>query len=149
VEKVKEVGTEIGSTVATKTGLAGTQPTTAPTSQPAAASTTAPPPPAAPAADAPKPGEPPKAVKFEWMVGRFPVGDLITEVINFLIIALAVFLLIVKLIGGTVKRVGGKAKPGEPTTKECPECLSIIPIKARRCSHCTAVLEPAPEAKTG
>ena len=82
--------------------------------------------------------------------GQYPIGDFIGELINFVILAFAVFILIVKIARrGMVKRVGGTPKPGEPTTKECPECLSIIPIKARRCSHCTAVLEQPPTAAAG
>ncbi len=95
-------------------------------------------PPAAPAADTVK------AVSFDWTVAGYPIGHFIGELINFVIIAFAIFILIVKLLGGMVKRVGGTPKPGEPTTKECPECLSVIPIKARRCSHCTAVLPEDP-----
>ena len=129
----------VGLTHAT-THPATTQAATAPAVVVAAA---APAPPPAPAA-----AEPAKAVQFEWMVGHYPIGHFIGELINFLILAFAVFILIVKLLGGMVKRVGGAPKPGEPTTRECPECLSIIPIKARRCSHCTAVLEVPPEGAT-
>jgi hypothetical protein len=130
---------------AAKVGLASTQPTTAPTTaasttQPVAAVAATPPPPPAAAA------EPAKAVQFEWMVGRYPIGNFIGELINFIIVAFAIFILIVKLLGGVMKRAGGTPAPGEPTTKECPECLSVIPAKARRCSHCTAVLEAPPVA---
>ena len=102
---------------------------------------TPPAPPAPPAAPAP---EAVKAVDFTWVVAGYPIGHFIGELINFVIIAFAIFILIVKLLGGMVKRVGGTPKPGEPTTKECPECLSIIPVRARRCSHCTAVLPADP-----
>jgi large conductance mechanosensitive channel len=74
------------------------------------------------------------------MIGRFKIGDFIGQVINFVLIALAVFLVIVKLLGSVMKRAGGTPAPTEPTTKECPLCLSVIPIKARRCAHCTADL---------
>ncbi len=105
--------------------------------QAAVAAQAAPPaPPAPPAADTVK------AVNFDWTVAGYPIGHFVGELINFVIIAFAIFILIVKLLGGMVKRVGGTPKPGEPTTKECAECLSIIPIKARRCSHCTAA-QPA------
>ena len=68
------------------------------------------------------------------------IGNFIGELINFVLIALAVFLVIVKLLGSVMKRVGGTAAPSEPTTKECPYCLSLIPSKARKCSQCTADL---------
>lgn len=62
-------------------------------------------------------------------------GLFINNVINFLIIALVIFLI--------VKQVNRLQKPqpaGAPTTKECPFCLSAIPIKATRCPHCTSQL---------
>lgn len=77
-------------------------------------------------------------------IGKFKVGDLLSEIINFLIIAAAVFIVIVKLLGTVMKKAAGSTPPapGEPTTKECPMCLSVIPIKARKCAHCTSDLEP-------
>ena len=95
-----------------------------------------PPPPPHPADDA-------KPVQIDFkLFGVIPVGKFLTELINFIILAFAVFIMMVKLLGGVMKKVKGPEKPGEPTTRECPECLSIIPIKARRCSHCTAVIVP-------
>ncbi len=79
----------------------------------------------------------PRAVQFQWMIGRYPVGHLIGEAVNFTVLSFVVFLVIVKLLGGMVPLPG---TAGRPATRECPECLSIIPTGARRCSHCTAVL---------
>ena len=81
-------------------------------------------------------------IKIDLMVGPVPVGKFIGALLNFFIVAFAVFLMVVKLMGGVMKRMNKPAAPGEPTTRECPECLSIIPIKARRCSHCTAEIPP-------
>jgi len=81
-------------------------------------------------------------VQIDFKIGPVPVGKFVTELINFIILAFAVFIMMVKLLGGVMKKVKGPEVPGEPTTRECPECLSIIPIKARRCSHCTAVIVP-------
>jgi large conductance mechanosensitive channel len=67
-------------------------------------------------------------------------GLFIGAVINFLIVAAVIFAIIVKLLGTIVKRAAPPAAPSEPTQKECPLCLSNIPIKARKCSHCTADL---------
>jgi large conductance mechanosensitive channel len=61
-------------------------------------------------------------------------GQLITDVINFLIIAFAVFLLVRQ-----VNKLKA-APPADPTTRECPHCLMSIPIKASRCAHCTSPL---------
>ncbi|HLE72906.1 MAG TPA: large-conductance mechanosensitive channel protein MscL [Anaerolineales bacterium] len=62
-------------------------------------------------------------------------GVFINSVINFLIIAFAIFL-IVRL----ANRMQKEEAPGEPTTKECPHCISTIPIKATRCPNCTSQL---------
>ena len=61
-------------------------------------------------------------------------GQLITDIINFLIIAFAVFLLVRQ-----VNRLKSKQE-SSPTTKDCPQCLSTIPLKASRCAHCTSPL---------
>jgi len=67
-------------------------------------------------------------------------GLLINTVVNFLIVALAVFFLV-----RGISRLKKKEEPppAEPTTKECPQCLSTIPIKALRCAHCTMELMAA------
>lgn len=61
-------------------------------------------------------------------------GQLITDIINFLIIAFVVFMIVKQ-----VNRLKSKPEAG-PTTKECPLCLSAIPLKATRCAHCTSAL---------
>jgi large conductance mechanosensitive channel len=66
-------------------------------------------------------------------------GLFLNNIISFLIVAFAVFLLV-----RAVNRVMEKDKeapPPAPTTKKCPECLSEIPIEAHRCAYCTVVLE--------
>ena len=62
-------------------------------------------------------------------------GVFMNTIISFLIVAFAVFLVIRNL--NKLKRQE-EAPPKEPTTKECPYCLSEIPIKASRCAHCTS-----------
>jgi large conductance mechanosensitive channel len=138
---------EVAQTAGNKVGLA-TQPATtqSATTQAAVAAAAPPAPPAAAPAPADKPPE--KAVEFNLMIGRFKVGDFIGAILNFLIIAFAVFVVIVKLLGSVMKKVGGTPKPSEPTTKECPECLSLIPLRAKRCAYCTAVLPPVPSPAT-
>lgn len=61
-------------------------------------------------------------------------GLFINTVINFLIVAFAIFLVIRNI--NRLKRKEEAPPPAAPTTKECPECLSVIPIKAVRCAHC-------------
>ncbi len=64
-------------------------------------------------------------------------GQFVNAVINFVIVAFAVFLVIRQINKLKQKE---EAPPAEPTTKECPRCLSVIPVKATRCGHCTSEL---------
>ncbi|GAH27198.1 unnamed protein product, partial [marine sediment metagenome] len=64
-------------------------------------------------------------------------GLFVNTIVNFLIVAFAIFLLIRVINKIKMKE---EALPPEPTTKDCPYCLSRIPIKAIRCSHCTSEL---------
>jgi len=61
-------------------------------------------------------------------------GQLVTDILNFLIVAFAIFM-IVKQVNRLKSKQEGEAGP---TTKECPQCLSTIPLKAIRCSQCTS-----------
>lgn len=67
-------------------------------------------------------------------------GIFINTLINFIIVAIVIFLLVRQ-----VNRLQRKPEkpPTEPTTKTCPHCFTDIPIKATRCPHCTTHLEPA------
>lgn len=64
-------------------------------------------------------------------------GVFINSIVSFLIVAFVMFLLIRSV--NQIERQK-EAPPAEPTTKECPHCLSTIPIKATRCPHCTSEL---------
>jgi large conductance mechanosensitive channel len=66
----------------------------------------------------------------------FPIGDFITALVSFLLIAAAVYFFVVTPINALIARTRKSPAPADPTTKKCPECLSEIPIDARRCSHC-------------
>ena len=67
-------------------------------------------------------------------------GLFLNTVVNFLIVAFAIFFLI---RGVNALKKKEEAPPAVPTTKECPHCLSTIPIKATRCGHCTSELRAA------
>ena len=67
-------------------------------------------------------------------------GTWLNTVLDFLIVAFAIFLLIRQV--NRLKRKE-EAPPPEPTTKDCPFCLSAIPIKAVRCAHCTSDVKAA------
>ncbi|MEK7646729.1 MAG: large conductance mechanosensitive channel protein MscL [Patescibacteria group bacterium] len=69
----------------------------------------------------------------------FMYGHFLNTLISFLLVATAVFFGVVKPINMLVAR-SRKAPPADPTTKKCPECLSVIPLDAKRCAHCTQVL---------
>jgi large conductance mechanosensitive channel len=65
-------------------------------------------------------------------------GMFFNHVINFLIVAFAIFILI--------KQINRMQKPAPapsaaPTTKDCPHCLSAVPLKATKCAHCTSELK--------
>lgn len=66
----------------------------------------------------------------------FPVGDFINACISFVLIAAAVYFFVVLPVNALIARMHRGDKPPDPTTKQCPECLSEIPIKAKRCSQC-------------
>lgn len=67
-------------------------------------------------------------------------GVFVNTIISFVIVAFAVFLLIRQI--NKLKREA-EAPPPEPTSKDCPYCLSSIPVKATRCPHCTSDLGAA------
>jgi len=65
-------------------------------------------------------------------------GAFFNTIISFLIVAFSVFLLVKGM--NKLKRQQEEAPAVEPTTKDCPHCLSTIPIKATKCAHCTSSL---------
>jgi len=71
-------------------------------------------------------------------------GIFVNAVLDFLIVAFAIFLLIKQV--NRFKKKEEPAAPAPVSTKECPQCLSVIPLKAKRCAHCTTQLEPAQAA---
>jgi large conductance mechanosensitive channel len=71
-----------------------------------------------------------------WHPGGLPFGAWVTAVISFVVIAAVVYFLVVKPVQRLMDRF--KTEPDIPsTTKECPECLSSIPLAATRCAFCT------------
>ena len=69
---------------------------------------------------------------------QFLVGDFLNAVVSFLLISLAVYLFVVTPVNALVARRRRGEAPPDPTTKKCPECLSEVPIAARRCAFCTS-----------
>jgi len=77
------------------------------------------------------------AIAFKINGSVFPVGDFINALVSFLLVAAAVYFFVVTPINALVSRMRKAPAPADPTTKKCPECLSEIPIDARRCAHCS------------
>jgi large conductance mechanosensitive channel len=73
----------------------------------------------------------------------FPYGVFLTSAISFLITAAIIYYLIVLPMTKATERM---RRRDEPTERECPECLSDIPVKATRCKYCTAVVQPVQSA---
>jgi large conductance mechanosensitive channel len=67
---------------------------------------------------------------------KFMYGDFVNTLISFVLVASAVYFFVVTPINALVTRMRKASAPADPTTKKCPECLSEIPIDARRCAHC-------------
>jgi large conductance mechanosensitive channel len=76
------------------------------------------------------------ALDFTINSSTFKYGDLINAIISFLVIAAAVFFVVVIPMNKLIA-LRKKEGPLDPSTKQCPECLSEIPLAARRCMYCT------------
>jgi large conductance mechanosensitive channel len=70
----------------------------------------------------------------------FAYGDFVNALVSFLIIAAVVYYLIVAPVGRLTTRL---TRNRAATERDCPECLSAIPVAATRCKYCTAVVTPA------
>jgi large conductance mechanosensitive channel len=70
----------------------------------------------------------------------FLYGEFINAVVAFVLIAAAVYFVVVAPMNALAAR---RARGQDPITRECPECLSEIPVGARRCRHCTSELSAA------
>jgi large conductance mechanosensitive channel len=79
-------------------------------------------------------------LSFEINHSRFLYGAFINAVVAFAVVAAAIFFLVVKPLNMLAARRAAREPQAAPTTRECPECLSEIPIAARRCAHCTELV---------
>jgi len=77
------------------------------------------------------------SLKFMIRGTEFPVGDFVNAAVSFVLIAATVYFFVVLPVNTLIARMNRGEKPPDPTTKKCPECMSEIPIEAKRCSHCT------------
>ncbi len=76
------------------------------------------------------------AIRFTVHNSTFAIGDFINAAVSFLLVAAAVYFFVVTPMNLLLSRIRKAPRPADPTTKRCLECLSEIPIEARRCSHC-------------
>jgi|SRR5581483_3976255 len=73
-------------------------------------------------------------ITFNW-------GDFVTAIVSFLVIAVVVFVFVVHPINKLVELSKRNKNSEDPSTKKCPECLSEVPVDARRCAYCTIKLK--------
>jgi large conductance mechanosensitive channel len=80
------------------------------------------------------------AIKFTVNGSVFAIGDFINAVVSFALIAAAIYFFVIVPVNTITARMRRGEAPPDPTTKKCPECLSEVPIAARRCAFCTQPL---------
>jgi large conductance mechanosensitive channel len=73
----------------------------------------------------------------------FRYGAFLNAVISFLLIAVVVFFLIVKPLNALMSRMG-RGENAETPSRDCPYCMSSIPVTATKCAYCTSEVEPVP-----
>jgi large conductance mechanosensitive channel protein len=81
-------------------------------------------------------------LKFTINSSQFAYGDFLNNLLTFITVAAAMFFLVVTPINWLMSRRAQE----DPETKQCPECDSAIPVKARRCPECTTRLSGGPDA---
>jgi large conductance mechanosensitive channel len=77
---------------------------------------------------------------------KFLYGEFINAVVSFLLIALAVYFVVVVPMNKLAERRARGQAPADPTTRQCPECLSEVPVAAKRCAFCTSALASSADA---
>ncbi len=71
---------------------------------------------------------------------KFMIGDFVNALISFLLIGAAVYFFVILPVNKLMARIKRGEPTPDPTTKNCPECLSEVPIAARRCKFCASAL---------
>ncbi len=80
------------------------------------------------------------ALSFTLNGSQFMYGHFVNTFISFLLVAGAIFFFVVKPMNVLIARSRKESQAG-PATKKCSECMSEIPLEAKRCSHCTQVVD--------
>jgi len=80
------------------------------------------------------------AVAFTVNGSKFLLGDFINAIVSFVMIGAAIYFFVVAPVNALTARMHRGEAPPDPTTKKCSECLSEVPIAAKRCAFCTSPL---------
>jgi large conductance mechanosensitive channel len=80
------------------------------------------------------------AIVFTINNSKFMIGDFLNALVSFILIGAAVYFFVVLPVNTLTARMRRGEAPADPTTKKCPECLSEVPIAAKRCAFCTGTL---------
>ncbi|MEO8255751.1 MAG: large conductance mechanosensitive channel protein MscL [Acidobacteriota bacterium] len=83
------------------------------------------------------------AIVFTVNGSKFLIGDFINAIVAFILVAAAIYFFVVAPMNMLMERRRRGQAPPDPTTKKCAECLSEVPIAARRCAFCTQTFETA------
>jgi len=80
------------------------------------------------------------AIVFEVNRSKFMIGEFINALVSFLLVSAAIYFFVIVPFNALTARMRRGEVPPDPTTKKCPECLSEVPLAARRCAFCTSSL---------
>ena len=83
------------------------------------------------------------AIDFTVNGSKFALGEFINAIVSFILIGATVYYFVVLPVNKIMERMRRGEVAPDPTTKKCPECLSDVPIAARRCAFCTSLLTEA------
>ena len=86
------------------------------------------------------------ALKFTVNGSAFKYGEFLNALVSFLLIGAAVYFFVILPVNRLMARLSRGEAPPDPTTRKCPECLTDVPIGARRCAACASLL-PAQAAR--
>jgi large conductance mechanosensitive channel len=80
------------------------------------------------------------AIVFTVNGSKFLLGEFLNALLSFVLISAAVYFTVIMPMNAIAERRRRGQPPEDPTTKICPECLSVVPIGAKRCAFCTSPL---------
>ncbi len=80
------------------------------------------------------------ALQFTVNGSKFLIGDFVNAIVSFVLVAAAIYFFVITPMNILNERRHRGEAPADPTTKKCPECLSEVPIAAKRCAFCTQPL---------